>query len=706
MVNRVTKTRLLALCALLIGPWGYGVFPPAGPANAGEGARAAPTGKGLMRVAAAQPRNRTIDFRLKPADVRAEVDKSLKELEQIVHKAGQAGCDVLALPEDTLGLLKWEAANQAQLKEVLPAVVKRMLESLGSAAAKHRLYLVCCNDTLDADGALHNTAFFLGRDGREIGRYDKVQPTVHEARKRGDQFPVFPTRDLGGVGMLICYDMVFPEAARCLALGGAEIIFHPTLGGAAIGDDDISRAAFRTRAVENFVYVVVAQRGRGSMIISPQGKILVEGKEPDDIAIADIDPFGGREGGDAFNHQKDMRARLFRERNPAAYGILTDPEPPVLKKVPATITAGEAARIAQKALTVGEDEFREADALARAGKIAEAMAAFEKLRTEYRGSWIDRVAQERLAKIGIAAGYPGDAGIARDTRVLFAEDFEAGTLGETVKRWTEASNKDGAVLAFREDAPPGSTGKRSLQVTAAPGSNTGGHLYKRLPKGVDKLHARFYVKFAEDAGYPHHFVALGGHHPPSDWPNPKAGERPRGDDRIYIGIEPHGNDGRLPPPGGWSFYPYWHEMKRSADDKYWGNAIRPETPLQVPRGRWQCVEVMAKLNSAPDVSDGELALWLDGEKVLHVARGVRRGPWSGMGFTLPKEGGEPFEGFRWRTTPDLQLNWFWLLHYVTEGAARRNRQADPDRPCRVWFDDIVLATEYIGPVQGGKKPAR
>ena len=74
--------------------------------------------------------------------------------------------------------------------------------------------------------------------------------------------------------MLICYDMVFPESARCLALGGADIIFHPTLGGAAIGDEDISRAAFRTRAVDNFVYIVVSQRYAGSLIISPKGKIL------------------------------------------------------------------------------------------------------------------------------------------------------------------------------------------------------------------------------------------------------------------------------------------------------------------------------------------------------------------------------------------------------------------------------------------------
>jgi 5-aminopentanamidase len=360
---------------------------------------AAPKAKSVMRVAAAQPRDRTLDFRLRPAEVLAKVEKTLNELEKIVRQAGDAGCDVLAFPEDTLGLLKWESANPKDLKNVLPVAVHRMLDRLGNAAAKYRMYLVCCNDILDPDGGWRNTAFFLGRDGKVIGRYTKVQPTISESRQRGDKFPVFPTSDLGGVGMLICYDMVFPESARCLALGGADIIFHPTLGGAAIGDEDISRAAFRTRAVDNFVYVVVSQRGSGSMIISPQGKILVEGKGPDDIAITDIDPFGGREGGDSFNQQKDMRARLFRERNPAAYGMLTDANPPVLAKVPATITPEEAARIFQKGLTVGEAEFSAADSLARAGKTPEAIAAFQKLQEEYKGSWIDRVAAERLTKL-------------------------------------------------------------------------------------------------------------------------------------------------------------------------------------------------------------------------------------------------------------------------------------------------------------------
>src|SRR5262249_30094601 len=65
-------------------------------------------GKRLVRVAAAQPENRTIDFRLNAAEVLNRVDRSLGELEQLIRKAGLAGCDAVALPEDTLGLLKWE----------------------------------------------------------------------------------------------------------------------------------------------------------------------------------------------------------------------------------------------------------------------------------------------------------------------------------------------------------------------------------------------------------------------------------------------------------------------------------------------------------------------------------------------------------------------------------------------------------------------
>jgi hypothetical protein len=269
------------------------------------------------------------------------------------------------------------------------------------------MHLVVCNDAIEKDGRAYNTAFLLGRDGREIGRYHKVNlPLTEQARARGREFPVFPAPGLGTVGMLICYDMVFPEAARCLALAGADIVFHPTLGGAAVGDDDINLAAFRTRAAENFVYLVVAMRGHGSMIISPRGKVLATATEPDGLAIADIDPSGGREGGDAYNTQADMRGRLFRERVPGAYGILTAPDPPVLAKVPSNVTADEAIRIVSTVLTTGEERFQKAEALARAGRTEEAIRLFERLCEECRTSWIDRVARQRLERLRTRSEVP------------------------------------------------------------------------------------------------------------------------------------------------------------------------------------------------------------------------------------------------------------------------------------------------------------
>jgi hypothetical protein len=193
--------------------------------------------------------------------------------------------------------------------------------------------------------------------------------------------------------------MVFPEAVRCLALQGADIVFNPTLGGEAIGDDDISLAAFRTRAADNFIYLVVAMRGQGSMIISPRGKVIATAAGPDALAIADIDPDGGREGGDSYNTQQDMRGRLFRERVPEAYGILTEPRPPVLDKVPSNVTRDEAIRIMATVLTTGEERFNEANALARAGRKDAAIQLFEQLCAECRTSWIDRASRKRLREL-------------------------------------------------------------------------------------------------------------------------------------------------------------------------------------------------------------------------------------------------------------------------------------------------------------------
>ena len=81
-----------------------------------------------IRVAATQPRARFVDWHLKqPAEVLARVEQSLTELEGLLAQAAARNCDVIAFPEDTLGLGRWEAGNEALLREVL-AVVSEVAE--------------------------------------------------------------------------------------------------------------------------------------------------------------------------------------------------------------------------------------------------------------------------------------------------------------------------------------------------------------------------------------------------------------------------------------------------------------------------------------------------------------------------------------------------------------------------------------------------
>jgi hypothetical protein len=60
----------------------------------------------------------------------------------------------------------------------------------------------------------------------------------------------------------------------------------------------------------------------------------------------------------------------------------------------------------------------------------------------------------------------------------------------------------------------------------------------------------------------------------------------------------------------------------------------------------------------------------------------------GERFEVP-QGGAPFEGFRWRTVADLNVNYVWLYIYTEKPAGHR---------IKVWFDDVVVATDYIGPI--------
>lgn len=303
---------------------------------------------------------------------------------------------------------------------------------------------------------------------------------------------------------------------------------------------------------------------------------------------------------------------------------------------------------------------------------------------------------------GLAAKYRGDVGIEKDPNVVFVENFEEPSLDEMKKRWESVSNAE--IMSLSDDAPPGSGGKRSLLMTYMGGKGNGGHLYRRLLPGYDRLHVRFYVKFDPQCAPIHHFFHVGGYNPPTPYPQGGAGERPRGDERFSTGVEPFGD------AWVWDCYTYWMEMRGSPPrGQTWGNSFIHNPNLKVERGKWVCAEVMMKMNDVSD-TNGEMALWIDGKRVSHLGKGFPQGKWVYDKF-LPGEGGEgirwsdakggpeplafpaggsPFEGFRWRKDERLRLNFLWVLLYITK--------APEGKVSKVWFDDIVVAQQYIGPM--------
>jgi predicted amidohydrolase len=147
---------------------------------------------------------------------------------------------------------------------------------------------------------IYNTAALVGPSGL-LGIYRKVHLFDRENLffKPGNLgFPVFEL-PFGNVGLMICFDWIYPEAARTLALKGAHLIAHPSNLVLPYCPD-----AMVTRGLENGVFIATANRvgreNRGdvdlrfigtSEIVSPEGEVLARlGKEEEGIAVVEIDP--------------------------------------------------------------------------------------------------------------------------------------------------------------------------------------------------------------------------------------------------------------------------------------------------------------------------------------------------------------------------------------------------------------------------------
>lgn len=304
--------------------------------------------------------------------------------------------------------------------------------------------------------------------------------------------------------------------------------------------------------------------------------------------------------------------------------------------------------------------------------------------------------------VGLAVKYPADRGIDADPAVVFSENFER-DLSEIETRWDTVRDKD--IMSLTSDVPANSAGKQSLLMSQLAEKGTGGDLYRVLPGGHEQLFTRMCVRIAEDCEPIHHFgTCVGGNNPVTRWPTVKAGQPTDGSKAFWLGIEPFGKKWQ------WDYYTYWCEMRGSPPrGQTWGNSFIHNDRLAVRRGKWTCIEAMVKMNDIGK-SNGELALWIDGEQVSHLGAGFPRGKWEfdkfkpgeqGEGVTWNRNtgqresfttqpGGDPFEGFNFRTDKALNVNFVWLYTYITKGTKGHTN--------RVWFDDLVVAKEYIGPI--------
>lgn len=276
--------------------------------------------------------------------------------EEMVEKAGKAGCDLVLLPEhfDSFGACELEGTQQNLYREgtdyssirrqIAEPIPGPLTQSLGKLAARYHMYVVANYTELDGS-KLYNTAVIIDRQGRVAGKYRKTHLCANEKRCfgicAGDELPVFHL-DFGVVGIAICMDIYFPEVFRVLTLKGAEMILwpHQTYG----PSEETLQIMARSKAIDyNCVLVTSnfaspdyyapyspghAMTGR-AMIINHEGLIIAETGHYPGIAMAEINldiPKIGKDVAMARRAGIDyLREDILRFRRPELYGEIVAP---------------------------------------------------------------------------------------------------------------------------------------------------------------------------------------------------------------------------------------------------------------------------------------------------------------------------------------------------------------------------------------------
>ena len=244
-----------------------------------------------------------------------EPDVNMQKAVQGVRDAAARGAQIVCLQElfRSQYFCQVEDHRFFDLAEAIPGP---STETLSALAAELGVVIVASLFEKRAEGLYHNTAAIIDADGRYLGKYRKMHipddPQYYEKFyfTPGDLgFRSWDTR-FGRIGVLVCWDQWYPEAARLTAMSGAQILFYPTAIGwlppekAEHGAQQQSawETIQRSHAIANGVYVCAVNRvghegdagggiefWGGSFVADPGGRLLVQGGSGDEVLIAACD---------------------------------------------------------------------------------------------------------------------------------------------------------------------------------------------------------------------------------------------------------------------------------------------------------------------------------------------------------------------------------------------------------------------------------
>ncbi len=198
------------------------------------------------------------------ADSSEGTDRLMKGASVFIERAARMGADLIAFTEIYPQLALADPFHHAEPSEggTLPRVRE--------LARKHKMIIAWPRLEYDPARKIRNTSILVGRDGEVIGRYDKMFPTINEMQKGvipGTIAPVFET-DLGRVGLLICFDLNFPEVRVALRESKPDVVVFSSM----------YRGGLQTQALalELRSFVVTSIATELGLIIDRAGRIIKE----------------------------------------------------------------------------------------------------------------------------------------------------------------------------------------------------------------------------------------------------------------------------------------------------------------------------------------------------------------------------------------------------------------------------------------------